>query len=413
MRFPFRSLRGRVKNRRCRSKLFGFCLLLATALPFNTADGQDGASFRHRAFDWGFIQRLAGKWVFRHDTFGNEPFWTGQLRLHEVIQTAVDPLTALELGLKVDADRLPSGFLERADLSDPQTTLALLRRNAVLGLKAKVTRNRKTGDLQIVRLGTTCALCHSVVDDSVAPGIGSRLDGWPNLDLNVGAIVASSPAIDESTKKVFLSWGPGRYDPYFNQDGESLPVVLPPAYGLQDVDSETFLGVGPVSYWNSYVAVTQMHGQGAFFEPALGLDIRARPDRVTPKLNVLLKYQLALKTPAPPAGSFVPAAAARGEEIFMNKANCATCHVPPTFTDAPALWDPEFIPTDPAYALRPASITKKWRTTPLRGLWQHAPYFHDGSAETLEEVVETYDLWFELELTAEEKADLVQFLRSL
>lgn len=413
MHFNYRYLYSKAGNNLRLSKLLSLVLLLAGAFALTSGHSEDGVSSRRHPHRLPPVEGLPGKQIFRHDTFGNEPFWTDQLRLHEVIQTAVDPLTALELGLKVDADRLPKGFLSQADLEDPQTTVQLLQSNAVLGLKAKVTRNQKTGDLQIVKLGTTCALCHSVVDDSVAPGIGSRLDGWPNLDLNVGAIVASSPAIDESTKAVFRSWGPGRYDPYFNQDGQNIPVVLPPAYGLQDVDLETFLGVGPVSYWNQYVAVTQMHGQGSFFEPALGLDIRAEPDRVKPKLNALLKYQLSLKTPPPPDGFFDPAAAARGEEIFMNKAGCATCHVPPTFTDAPMLWDPEFIQTNPAYALRPASITKKWRTTPLRGLWQHAPYFHDGSAETLEEVVELYNLWFVLDLTPEEMAELVQFLRSL
>ncbi|QDV43864.1 hypothetical protein Enr13x_37240 [Stieleria neptunia] len=413
MHFNYRNLHPMAGSKRRLTTLLCLFLFLAGAFAFKAVHSEDGSFSRRHHHRGGIARAMPGKQIFRHDTFGNEPFWTGQLRLHEVIQTAVDPLTALELGLKVDADRLPKDFLGRADLEDPQTTLELLRRDAVLGLKAKVKRNRKTGDLQIVKLGTTCALCHSVVDDSVAPGIGSRLDGWANLDLNVGAIVASSPAIDESTKEVFRSWGPGRYDPYFNQDSQSLPVVLPPAYGLQGVELETFLGVGPISYWNRYVAVTQMHGQGSFFEPALGLDIRVRPDRVRPKLNALLKYQLTLKTPPPPDGFFDPAAAARGEEIFINKAGCATCHVPPTFTDAPLLWDPEFIPTNPAYALRPASITKKWRTTPLRGLWQHAPYFHDGSAETLEDVVEIYDLWFGLDLTPEEKADLVQFLRSL
>ena len=247
MHFNYRTLGSMVGNNRRLSKLLCLFLLLAGAFAFNAGHSEDGVFSRRHPHRGDIVRGMPGKQIFRHDTFGNEPFWTGQLRLHEVIQTAVDPLTALELGLKVDADRLPRGFLGRADLEDPQTTLELLRRDAVLGLKAKVTRNRKTGDLRIVKLGTTCALCHSVVDDSVAPGIGSRLDGWANLDLNVGAIVASSPAIDESTKEVFRSWGPGRYDPYFNQDSQSLPVVLPPAYGLQGVDLETFLGVGPIS----------------------------------------------------------------------------------------------------------------------------------------------------------------------
>jgi mono/diheme cytochrome c family protein len=356
---------------------------------------------------------MSGKQIFRYDTFGNEPFWTGGLRLHEVIEAFIDPITALEVGLKVDAARLPEGFLAEADLEDPQTTVELLRRDAVVGLKAKVVEDEETGEYRIAELGTTCALCHSTVDDAIAPGVGFRLDGWPNLDLDVGAIVASSPEIDEDLKDVFLSWGPGMYDPYFNQDGLNIPVVIPPAYGLQDVALETFLGVGPISYWNSYVAVTQMHGQGSFVEPLLGIDIQASPDLVSPKLDVLLRYQLTLEAPLPPGGFFDPEAAARGEEIFHNRAGCAECHVPPTYTDAPLLWDPENIPTDPDYATRPASITQQWRTTPLRGLWQHAPYFHDGSAETLEDVVETYDSFFDLDLTREETSDLAEFLRSL
>jgi hypothetical protein len=302
---------------------------------------------------------------------------------------------------------LPPNFLATANLTDPATTVELLRRDAVVGLKAQVITDDATGQRSIKALGTTCALCHSTVDNSVAPCIGFRLDGWPNRDLNVGAIIGLSPSL------VDPGWGPGRYDPYANQDGLSIPVLLPPAYGLQGVPLETFLGVGPISYWNAYVAVTQMHGQGTFVEPALGINIHAQPDRVTPKLGALLRYQLSLQSPAPPAGFFDPAAAARGAEIFADKAECARCHIPPTYTDAPLLHATDEVPTSAIYALRPASITKKWRTTPLRGLWQHPPYFHDGSAATLADVINVYDEFFGLELTPAEKTDLEEFLKSL
>ena len=351
--------------------------------------------------------KASGQQIFRFDTFGSEQFWSGQLKLHKVIQSEVDPMSALGIGLKVDSSAVPANVLATADMSDPATTVELLRRDAVVGLRAKVVKDRATGKQTIRELGITCAICHSTVDNSVAPGIGLRRDGWPNRDLNVGAIIGLAPALPDP------GWGPGKYDPYFNQDGLSIPVLLPPAYGLQNVPLETFLGVGPISYWNAYVAVTQMHGQGTFVEPALGINIQAKPDLVTPKLPVLLQYQLSLQKPAPPPGFFDPAAAERGRAIFQGKANCARCHVPPTFTDAPLLHPTTEHPSNAAYALRPASITKRWRTTPLRGLWQHPPYFHDGSAATLADVINLYDGFFSLSLTAAEKSDLEQYLKSL
>jgi mono/diheme cytochrome c family protein/cytochrome c5 len=348
-----------------------------------------------------------GRQIFRHESWGDEVFWTGTLRLHEVVQDAVSPATALAVGLKVDADRLPPGFLANADLTSPATTVELLRRDAVLGLKAKVTVR---GELR--ELGTTCALCHSTVDNSVAPGVGRRLDGWPNRDLDVGRIVALSPAIPEEAKAVFRSWGPGRYDAYFNQDGVNDPVLIPPAYGLRGVALETYTGEGPVSYWNSYVAVTQMHGQGSFSDPRLGIEIVAQPDLVTPKLPLLRDYQLALEPPLPPPGSFDQAAAARGRQVFDGTAQCARCHIPPTFTDAGlALHAPAETGMDPVRATRGAN--DGYRSTPLRGAWHRAPYFHDGSAPTLAAVVEHYDGVLGLNLTAQQKADLVEYLKSL
>ena len=354
-----------------------------------------------------------GRFIFRFDTFGDEQVWTDVLRMHEVVQTSVSPATALSVGLKVDSSVLPPNFLARADLNSPATTVELLRRNAVVGVVAKVE------DRQITSIGITCALCHSTVDDSVTKGVGKRLDGWPNLDLNPGAIIALSPAVPSAQKAVYNSWGPGKYDPRFSIDGLNTPLVIPPAYGLMGVPFETFTGDGPISYWNAYVAVTQMGGHGNFSDPRLGIDIVQAPDLVTSKLPALLQYQLSLPAPTPPAGSFDEAAAMRGQALFNGTARCGSCHIGPTYTDVqnhpdantPLLHDAVETGMDPAYAQRTA--TKRYRTTPLRGLWQHAPYFHDGSAATLEAVVEHYNGYLGLNLTPAQKADLVQFLKSL
>jgi hypothetical protein len=221
-------------------------------------------------------QEAQGKEIFRFDTFGDEQLWTDKLGLHKVVEAKVDPTTALEVGLKVDADALPPGTLEKADLENPATTVALLKLNAVVGLKAEVDANN-----HIKRLGVTCALCHSTVDDSVQKGIGKRLDGWPNRDLDVGKIISLSPALTAEQRKVYTSWGPGKYDPRYNQDGKSSPLVLPPAYGLAQVKNETYTAEGPISYWNAYVAVTQMGGQGNFSDPRLKIDVKHSPDLVT------------------------------------------------------------------------------------------------------------------------------------
>jgi mono/diheme cytochrome c family protein len=353
-----------------------------------------------------------GQYIFRFDTFGDEDLWTDILRMHEVLQSAVSPRTALSVGLKVDATALPPNFLARANLDDPATTVELLRRNAVVGVVAKVE------DRRITSVGITCALCHSTVDDSVTAGVGRRLDGWPNLQLNPGAIIALSPALTPEQKAVYNSWGAGFYDPRFNIDGDptgSGPVVIPPAYGLAGVPFETFTGDGPVSYWNNYVAVTQMGGHGSFSDPRLGIDIVQAPDLVAPKLPALLEYQLGIPAPPPPAGSFDMAAAARGQALFNGVARCGTCHIAPTYSDvqdgSPLLHDAAETGMDPAYAQRTA--TKKYRATPLRALWQHAPYFHDGSAATLADVVQHYDTHFTLGLTPAQKADITEFLKSL
>ena len=370
--------------------------------------------------------RSSGQAIFRFDTFGDEQLWTDVLRMHEVIAT-VTPRTALTVGLKVDVEALPPAVVDalrngHVNLDDPAVTLELLRLNAVVGIAGKIDNSG-----ELVSVGTTCALCHSTVDNSLAPGIGRRLDGWPNRTLNAGVILGLSPAL-AAFKDEFAAWGPGKYDPRHHAfDGTSLqllntpskPVLIPPAYGLQGVGFETYTGDGPISYWNSYVGISQMGGQGNFSDPRIGLSITQKPDRITAKLPALRDYQLSLLAPAAPAGSFDAAAARRGERVFHGKAECATCHIPPTYTDVssgpnpnvPVLHDPDFVGSDPVYASR--SATKQYRATPLRGAWQREPYFHDGSAATLLDVVNHYDGVFRLNLSAQQKADLVQFLKSL
>ena len=368
-----------------------------------------------------------GREIFRFDTFADEQLWTDTLQMHDAIAT-VSPAAALSVGLKVDVDALPAALIAaleagEVDLNDPAVTLELLRLNAVVGVIGKVD---DTG--QLTRVGITCALCHSTVDNAFTTGIGKRLDGWPNRDLDVGAILGLSPVLPDTLKAEFSTWGPGKYDPRHHAfDGmniiplnsPTLPVLIPPAYGLQGVGFETYTGDGSISYWNSYVGVSQMGGQGSFNDPRIGLTIIQKPDRVTPKLPALLNYQLSLPAPAPPGGSFNAAAARRGERLFHSQARCATCHIPPTYTDVlsgpdprvPFLHEPAETGSEPFYAAR--SATGKYRTSPLRGIWQHPPYFHDGSAATLLDVVNHYDQHFGLDLSARHKADLVEFLKSL
>jgi mono/diheme cytochrome c family protein len=356
----------------------------------------------------------SGQQIFRFETFGDEKFWTDTARMHEVVQKAVSPVTALSVGLKVDAEAIPPAVAQaikdgKVDLNSPATTVTLLKLNAVVGLKGTIAT--VNGRDTLMRLGVTCALCHSTVDNSFSKGIGKRLDGWPNRDLNVGAIISLSPAITPAQKAVYSSWGPGKYDPRYNVDGKNTPIVLPPAYGLARVKNETFTAEGPISYWNAYVAIVQMHGQGNFSDPRLGIEIRQSPDLVAPKLAALAAYQHSIPAPPPPAGSFDATAAQRGSAVFAR--SCAQCHIGNSNTDnnAGVLHAPSETGMDGAYAARTA--TKAYRTTPLRALWQHPAYFHDGSAATLEAVVEHYNRVRNLNLTAQQKADLVQFLKSL
>jgi len=393
-----------------------------------------------------------GRQIFRYETFGDEAFWGDTLHLHQAIAGAanggvgpgVSPKTALAVGLKVDMDALPAAVVSaiqagQVNLDDPKTTLALLQLNAVVGVTGHFD---SSGTL--TSIGIQCALCHSTVDDAFAPGIGHRLDGWPNRDLNVGAIVGLSPDLstvdnllgvdDATTRQVLASWGPGKFDAElfmdgkaFRPDGKSAATLIPPAFGLAGVNLHTFTGWGTVTYWNAFVANLEMHGQGNFFDPRLADaakfpvaarahfdNVRHDPDLVTPKLAALHAYQLSIPAPAAPAGSFDPAAAARGEALFNGRAKCSTCHVPPLYTEAG--WNmhtADEIGIDDFQASR--SPDDRYRTTPLRGLSAHMKggFYHDGRFATLLDVIDHYDTRFGLSLSSQDKSDLVEFLKSL
>jgi len=392
-----------------------------------------------------------GRRTFREDTFGDEAFWGGALRLHEGIEGAalggvgpgVSPKTALAVGLKVDSDALPDSLKDalkagQVNLDDPATTLALVKLDSVVGVHGAFD-----GGGKLTAVGIQCALCHSTVDDSFAPGIGRRLDGWANRDLNVGAIVSLSPdlspvasalGVDVATvKNVLASWGPGKFDAELILDGKargpngSSAVLIPPAFGLAGVNLHTWTGWGSVTNWNAFVATLEMHGQGTYLDERLddagqfplaaanGLGhVRSSPDLVTPKLGALEFYQLAIPAPKPPAGSFDAAAAGRGKLVFEGSARCATCHVPPLFTEPG--WNmhtPAEIGIDDFQADR--APDHAYRTSPLAGLWSHAKggYYHDGRFATLRDVVDHYDGTFALGLTEAQKTDLVEYLKSL
>jgi hypothetical protein len=403
-----------------------------------------------------------GRQIFRFDTFGDEDFWGGQLRLHEAIEgeqfggvgPGVSPRTALAVGLKVDVQALPRRLLNdlrkgKVDLDDPAVTLALLKLNAVVGVTGFFNED---GSLR--SMGIQCALCHSTVDDSFAPGIGNRLDGWANRDLNVGAIIALSPdlspfettlGVDRETVVIVLSsWGPGKFDAELVLDGKAFnpqqvtdgvvtgtnvpgATLLPPAFGLAGVNLHTYTGWGSVPYWNAYVANVLMHGKGNFYDPRLdnadqfplaaanGFGHIQNPvDLITPKLPALHAYQISLLAPLPPEGSFRPRSAARGQKLFEGKAMCASCHVPPLFTEPGwNLHTPEEIGIDSFQAGR--SPDHRYRTTPLKGLWTHTKggFYHDGRFATLMDVINHYDTHFGLGLTKREKSDLVEYLKSL
>jgi hypothetical protein len=365
-----------------------------------------------------------GKTIFRFETFGDETFWTDTLHINDVISAAVDPTTALSVGLKLDTDSIPAAVVQgiqngSISLTSPATTVALLKLNAVVGLKGTVTT--VNGKDQLTRVGITCALCHSTVDNSFAPGIGKRLDGWPNRDLNPGAIIALSPALTAAQKAIYNSWGPGKYDARFNFDGKNGPSVIPPAYGLLGVHSVTYTGDGDsIAYWNRYVAVTQMHGHGTFSEPRStpSVNVVNNPDIVTPLLPALQAYQLSLQKPIVTTANLDESAIERGRQLFNGAGKCATCHTGTLFTDANSRLHPvSDVVSEPepnsAPSMAARSATREYRTTPLRALALHAPYFHDGITSTLEAVVDLYNTKKALGLSTQQKADLVQYLKSL
>jgi hypothetical protein len=393
-----------------------------------------------------------GRRVFRFDTFGDEEFWGDMLRLHQAIEGAkfggvgpgLSPKAALGLGLKVDVDALPPSLIQQLkdghiDLNDPAVTLALLRLNSIVGVTGQFEQN---GSLKSV--GIQCALCHSAVDNSLIAGIGHRLDGWANRDLDVGSIIALAPnlepivkllGVDEATvRKVLHGWGPGRFDAEleldgkgFRPDGKTSAVLIPPAFGLAGVNLHTSTGWGSVPHWNAVVSNLEMHGKGTFFDSRLDdaaqFPVAARnhlghlsntPDLVTSKLGALQFYQLAIPAPVPPVGSFNEEAAERGKMVFNGKAKCATCHVPPLYTEPG--WNmhtPSDVCVDDFQANR--SPDKRYRTTPLNGVWTHTKggFYHDARFPTLQEVVRHYDSCMSLGLPEQEKTDLVEFLKAL
>ena len=395
-----------------------------------------------------------GRQIFRFDTFGDEDYWGGELNLHQAIEGSkaggvgpgLSPVDALKLGLKVDAEMVPASLARqiragKVDLNDPANTLALLKLTAVVGVTGVFNPD---GSLKSV--GIQCALCHSTVDNSFAAGIGKRLDGWPNRDLNVGAIVALAPdltplaealTVDQATvRKVLMNWGPGKFDAELALDGQGFnpstgktsAVLIPPAFGLAGVNLHTWTGWGGIVHWNAFVANIEMHGKGRFFDARLNapnfplaargglanIPIDPDSDMVTKKLPALHFYQLALQSPKPPDGSFDNEAAERGDKLFSGKAKCNNCHVEP-------LW------TEPGWNMHPArdvcidsfqanrAPDHAYRTSPLGGLFAHTNggFYHDGRFATLLDVVNHYDTCMSLGLSESEKSDLIQYLLSL
>ncbi len=433
--------------------LAGFLLLFPQLISHSTRAQAPRSSAFDRLIARNSRQMLEqGRQTFRFDTFGDEDFWGGALGLHRAIEGArlggvgagVSPATALQLGLKVDVDALPQPLIEQlklgnVNLNDPAVTLALLKLNAVVGVTGFFN-----SDGTLRSMGIQCALCHSTVDNSFAPGIGHRLDGWANHDLNVGAIVAAAPnlqpfaellQVDQATARTVLnSWGPGKFDAElamdgkaFRPDGKTAAVLIPPAFGLAGVNLHTWTGWGSVPHWNAFVANLEMHGKGRFFDPRLNdaqrfpvaaragfANVNTDPDLITAKLPGLHFYQLAIPAPPPPAGSFNREAAKRGAALFDGKAQCSTCHVTP-------------IGTEPGWNLHTATEVcvddfqaqrapdQRYRTSPLNGLWTHMKggFYHDGRFATLLDVVNHYDSCFHLGLSPEEKSDVVEYLKSL
>jgi cytochrome c5 len=393
-----------------------------------------------------------GRRTFRFDTFGDEAFWGDTLKLHQAIEgtrfggvgPGVSPATALAVGLKVDAEALSPEVLNgitrgRVDLTDPAVTLALLDANAIVGVTA-----HRPGGRGLASVGIQCSLCHSTVDNSVAPGIGRRLDGWPNRDLNVGAIIALAPDLtvvadllqtDQRTVRAVLnSWGPGKFDAQlfldgkaFRPDGKSAATLLPAAFGLAGVNLHTYTGWGGVSHWNALVANLEMHGKGTFIDARLDdplrfpvasragfANVRNDPDLITAKLPALQFYQLSIPAPTPARGTFDANAAEKGKAVFNGAGRCSTCHVPPLFTEPG--WNmhtAEEIGIDDFQSSR--SPDQRYRTTPLAALFtrQKGGFYHDGRFADLRAVVEHYNQVLSLHLGEHARKELVEYLKSL
>jgi hypothetical protein len=410
-----------------------------------------------------------GQNIFRYDTYGDEAFWGDALQLHQAVQGSrfggvgpgVSPKTALALGLKVDSDALPASVLNalrhgQIDLDDAGVTLALLKNDAVVGVKGFFNPN---GSLKSV--GLTCAVCHSTVNDAIAPGVGRRLDGWANHDLNTGAIIGASPNLtpirsllqikyptitDDAIRAVLNSWGPGKFDAQLLFDGKTVgpngpaATLIPNAFGLLGYNLHTWTGGwGTVTYWNALVAVLEMRGKGNFFDARLDdtnrwpiaatarfghTSVAPEDDQVTSKLPALQYYQLSLPAPKPTADlDFNAAGAARGQAIFSGKANCASCHVAPLWTE-PGWNDhlPSEMKIDSFQADR--SPDGAYKTMNLAGLYirerglfmkpeNKGRFYHDGRFSTLLDVVNSYNSRFNLGLTSQESLDLVEYLKSL
>lgn len=391
-----------------------------------------------------------GKQIFRYDDFGDDDFWSGLLHLDKAVAGAanggygagVSPVTTLSVGLKVDADALPSDLAAaikagKVDLNNPATTLALLKLNAVVGISS--TFDTTSGSFK--SLGITCAFCHSTVDNSFAAGIGKRLDGWPNRDLNVGAIisltdnampVADLLHVDEPTLRTVLgAWGPGKFSAILFMDGKALRPdgsvaanLIPAAFGLDKIDLVTYTGWGDISYWNAFVGTLEMHGKGSLHDPRMNDPVKypiavennfwnvlSSPDLLTSKLPALKVYQHSILAPKPPAGSFDPTSADRGKAVFAGKAKCATCHAPPLYADN-ILHTADELGIDDFEAMR--SPTGKYRTTPLGGLFTRAKggYYHDGRFATLTDVINHYNSHMNLNLNSLEIQDLTEYLKS-
>ena len=433
--------------------LFGAALVLylAVVVVNGTVAAVSGSAAKSRAAAASPSSRVLarGRQVFRFDSFGDQAFWGGALQLHRAIAGSknggvgpgVSPKTALSVGLKVDATRIPKNVASairagKVDLNDPKVTLTLLKLNAVVGVRGFFRGNRLSS------MGLTCAVCHSTVDNSFAPGIGRRRDGWPNRDLNVGAIISLAPnkkpitdllKVDEATvDKVLGSWGPGKFDAElfldgkgFRPDGKTAATLIPAAFGLDGINLHTYTGWGSVPYWNAFVANLEMHGIGNFDDDRLGnakqfpvaaragfAHVRNKRDLITSKLGALQLYQLSL--PIPHSKRFNHSAARRGKAIFNGKGRCANCHMPPAFSDAGwNLHTGEEICTDTFQASR--SPTFRYRTTPLRGIVARTKggFYHDGRFPTLRAVVDHYDTCLKLGLSPREKTDLVEYLRGL